>query len=335
MIKKFTELCGVSGYEKKVRDAIIKEIEKYVSSYEVDAMGNLIAYKNAKSINGNTKTVILAAHMDEVGLIVTGITKEGMLKFDTVGGIESFVLVSKKVKIGDINGVIGMKPVHHSSKEERDKKPDIDDLYIDIGAKDKADAEKYVMPGDYCSFVSEYVEFGNNLVKAKALDDRIGCLNIIEALKEDYDCNLICLFTVQEETGLRGAKAAVYGKKADYALVLECTTAGDVSKVKPHMKVTEIGGGAAVSIMDSASIADRELFNMIKNSAEKHNIRYQLKRAATGGNDAGIIHLLNSGIKTCTISVPSRYIHSPSSIISLDDFESAKMLVKMFLKDLT
>ncbi len=334
MLKRFTEIDGVSGCEKCIRDEIFGGIKNYADKIETDSMGNLIAYKNAKNSSQNSKSVILSAHMDEVGLIVTGITESGMLKFDTVGGIDTSVLLSKQVRCGELNGVIGLKPFHHCGGDEREACPDIDELYIDIGAKNRSDAMKYVMVGDYFSFNSSYRKYSENIIKAKALDDRIGCAVMVEILKENYNCNLICMFDVQEETGTRGAKAAVYGKKADCAIVLECTTAGDITNAKPHMTVTEIGKGPAISVMDSSSIADKELSQMIKDSAERNGIKYQLKRAATGGNDAGIIHISNGGIRTCSISVPSRYIHSPSSLISAEDFENMKRLLKAFLNEL-
>ena len=329
MLKNYTEIFGVSGCEDAVRNRILTDIKPYITSYEIDSMGNLVTYKNAGK---DKKTIILSAHMDEVGLIVTGITKEGMLKFDTVGGIDESVLVSKKVCSGNIHGVIGVKPFHHCSKTEKNEVSSLDDLFIDIGAKSKEDAKEYVSPGDYFSFVSDYVEFGDGFIKAKALDDRLGCYAIVEALKEDYDVNLICLFNVQEETGLRGAKASVYGKSADYAIVVECTTANDLTGVKPNMMVTTLDGGAAISVMDSASIGDTELLNMLINIAEKNGIKYQKKRAATGGNDAGAIHIGMGGIKTCSVSVPSRYIHSPSSVIKKSDYVCVKNLVIAFLK---
>lgn len=333
MIKKFTELDGVSSWEDNVREKILEEIKGYITSYRVDAMGNLIAYKEAKE-KENALNIILSAHMDEVGLIITKITDEGMLKFDTLGGIEPGVLVSKKVRSDSLNGVIGIMPIHLSSKEEREKIPKIDNLFIDIGAVSKEDALKYVMPGDVFAFDSECIFFGNNMVKAKALDDRLGCLALIDALKDEYDCNLICLFNVQEETGLRGAKAAAFGLDADFAIVAESTTAGDVSKVPAHMMVTSLSQGAAISVMDSASIADKDLVEMLSFTAEENGITFQYKKAATGGNDAGAIHTANGGIRTVSISVPSRYIHSPSSVVSTDDFERVKTLIKAFLHSL-
>lgn len=334
MLKKLTCIDGVSGQESLVRDAIIEEIKGFCTSYETDSMGNLIVYKNAKNNNENTKTIILSAHMDEVGLIVTGITKGGMLKIDTLGGIDTAVLLSKRVRCKGVYGVVGLKPFHHLSEDEKKEKPSLDDLYIDIGAKSKEDAKKYIKVGDGFTFDSDFEEFGNGLIKAKALDDRVGCILIIDALKEEYNVNIICLFNVQEELGLRGAKASVYGKSADYALVLEGTTAGDTTGAKPQMTVTYLKEGPSISIMDSASIADREFFLMLKNTAEKNGIKYQFKKAATGGNDAGAIHIANGGIKTCSVSVPVRYLHSPQGVISRDDFEGAKKLVKAFLSEL-
>lgn len=334
MLKRFTELDGVSSCEKQIRDVILEEVKDYISSYRIDPMGNLIVYKNAPANVKNPLTVVLSAHMDEVGFIVTEITAEGMLKFDTVGGIEPVILPSKRVRCGNLKGVIGITPVHLSSKEEKERVMQIDELLIDIGALSKEDALKYVMPGDIFAFDSEYEEFGEGFAKAKAFDDRLGCIVLAEALKEEYNCNLICLFDVQEETGLRGAKAAAYGIEADYAIVVEATTAGDVTGAKPHMTVTTAGGGAALSVMDSASVADKELLELLKESAEESGIKFQYKRAATGGNDAGAIHTANGGIKTATVSVPSRYIHSPIGVISLEDFECVKALIKAFLHSL-
>ena len=334
MLKRLTELDGVSGYEKNVREAIIEQIKDYADSYKTDAMGNLIVLKKAKNGGDNVLNVILSAHMDEVGFIVTEITGDGMLKFDTVGGIDPSVLASKRVRKGALKGVIGLKPVHLISGGEKEKALSYDELFIDIGALSKEDAEKYVMPGDYFAFDSSYKPMGKNFVKAKALDDRLGCAVIIELLKEEYNCNLICLFSVQEETGLRGAKTASFGIDADYAVVIEGTTAGDVTGAAPHMAVTRAGGGAALSIMDSSSIADKELLQMLEDTAAENNIKIQYKSAATGGNDAGAIHTANGGIRTCSVSVPARYIHSASSVICLDDFESVKALAKAFLKSL-
>lgn len=330
LLKRLTEAFGVSGCEAQVRDIITEEIKDCGGNFNVDSMGNLIAFKKAKK--ENAKTILLSAHMDEVGFIVTDITEDGYLKFATVGGVDPRILISKRVKVNDRCGVIGLKPVHLTTKEERKKTPKEKDLFVDIGAKCKADAENVVLKGDYFGFDSDYTEFGN-MIKAKALDDRIGCLIMIEMLKKDWGANLVCTFTVQEEVGLRGAKIAAKGICPDFALVIEGTTCNDLTSVPKNLSVTKCGGGAAISILDSASKADKEASGMLINAAEKRNIPWQYKASNAGGNDAGAISLLDGGIKTASISVPCRYIHSPVCVMHKADFDSCKKIVEGFLED--
>lgn len=333
MLKKLTEAFGVSGYEKPVRELIENEIKDYCDTLRTDSMGNLIAFRKAKGNAEKAKTVLLSAHMDEVGFIVTGISPDGYLYFDTVGGIDTKILVSQKVRVNGHTGVISLKAVHLADKEEREKPVKQEQLYIDIGAKDREDALRYVMPGDYCCFDSDYVEFGD-AVKAKALDDRVGCAVIIEMLKKNLNVNLYCTFTVQEEVGLRGAAAAVYGLQPDYALVIEATTCNDMTGVPQNCRVTKSGSGAAISVLDSASCANRELCRLLIHAAEKNGIPYQLKASTAGGNDAGAIYISNGGIKTASLSVPCRYIHSPVCVMNKNDFQSAAAITAAFLEEL-
>jgi endoglucanase len=334
LLKKLTEAIGVSGNEKAVRDIIIKEIGNDCENIAIDRMGNLIALK--KGTEGNGKKVMLAAHMDEVGLIVTGITDTGFIKFKPVGGIDARILVSKKVVIGDnrIPGVIGLKAIHLQEPGERKQAVKVKNLYIDIGAKNKEDAEKKVNLGDYIGFDSSCVEFGNNLVKAKALDDRVGCAILIEMLKERYTFDLYACFTVQEEVGLRGAGVAAYTVSPDLALVVEGTTCSDVPGAEEHEHATTLGHGPAVSIMDRASYSDKGLSQLLYNLGKDNNIKVQYKRTTFGGNDAGKIHLTREGIPTAAISVPCRYIHSPVSVMNLDDYEGCKKIVRLFLHEI-
>jgi endoglucanase len=334
LLKKLTEAIGVSGNEKAVRDIIIKEIGNDCENIAIDRMGNLIALK--KGTEGNGKKVMLAAHMDEVGLIVTGITDTGFIKFKPVGGIDARILVSKKVVIGDnrIPGVIGLKAIHLQEPGERKQAVKVKNLYIDIGAKNKEDAEKKVNLGDYIGFDSSCVEFGNNLVKAKALDDRVGCAILIEMLKERYPFDLYACFTVQEEVGLRGAGVAAYTVSPDLALVVEGTTCSDVPGAEEHEHATTLGHGPAVSIMDRASYSDKGLSQLLYNLGKDNNIKVQYKRTTFGGNDAGKIHLTREGIPTAAISVPCRYIHSPVSVMNLDDYEGCKKIVRLFLHEI-
>ncbi|MBZ4645768.1 MAG: family metallopeptidase [Clostridia bacterium] len=334
LLKKLTEAIGVSGNEKAVRDIIIKEIGNDCENIAIDRMGNLIALK--KGTEGNGKKVMLAAHMDEVGLIVTGITDTGFIKFKPVGGIDARILVSKKVVIGDnrIPGVIGLKAIHLQEPGERKQAVKVKNLYIDIGAKNKEDAEKKVNLGDYIGFDSSCVEFGNNLVKAKALDDRVGCAILIEMLKERYTFDLYACFTVQEEVGLRGAGVAAYTVSPDLALVVEGTTCSDVPGAEEHEHATTLGHGPAVSIMDRASYSNKGLSQLLYNLGKDNNIKVQYKRTTFGGNDAGKIHLTREGIPTAAISVPCRYIHSPVSVMNLDDYEGCKKIVRLFLHEI-
>ncbi len=331
LLKKLTEICGVSGCETPVRQFIENEIKDHCTSIRTDSMGNLIAFK--ESASGGGKTVLLSAHMDEVGFIVTAITPDGYLKLDTVGGFDERILASQRVKCGDIYGVISYKAVHLTDKDERKKKPSVEDFYIDIGAKDKETAEKYIMPGDCFAFDSDYTEFGD-YIKAKALDDRVGCAIMIEMLKKTWNVNLYCTFTVQEEVGLRGATAAVYGINPDYALVIEGTTCNDLPNVGENLRVTKSGNGAAISVLDSASRANSEVVALLKGAAEKNGIPWQFKASTSGGNDAGAICIANGGIRVASLSVPCRYIHSPVCVMHKEDFMSCKQITAAFLKEI-
>ncbi len=331
MLKKLTEAFGVSGAEDAVRDIIYSEIRGFCDAVDIDGMGNLRAYKKAKCQNNDTKKVLLSAHMDEVGLIITDITDDGYLKFSSVGGIDPKVLVSQRVSINNIEGVISLKAVHLTTKEEREKPVSESSLYIDIGAKDKKSAEMYVEKGDYAVFDSDYKEFGN-YIKAKALDDRIGCMIMIDILKKDWNTDLYCNFTVQEEVGLRGARTATRGINPDYAIVIEGTTCNDLPGVPKHLRVTKSGDGPAISILDSASKASAEVVKLLETAAKEGCVPYQYKASTAGGNDAGIISVTDGGIKTASVSVPCRYIHSPVSVMHKEDFENAKALVCAFLE---
>lgn len=247
LLKRLTESRGVSGDEGEVRALIREEVVSLADQVYVDRIGNLIAVKKGRKLD---KKVMLSAHMDEVGLIITGIGENGMLRFHTIGGMDERILVSKRVLIGPdkIPGVIGAKAIHLQEPDERTKALKQSQLYIDIGMSSKEGAEKVVKLGDYVVFDSSYVEFGEGLVKAKALDDRVGCAIAVEMLRERYDFTLVAAFTVQEEVGLRGAEVAAYHIEPDLALVLEGTTCSDVADVEEHLQATRIGRGPALSI---------------------------------------------------------------------------------------
>jgi len=335
MLKELCEAFGVSGCEFEVREVIENVAKPYADDIFTDNIGNLIVFKRAISPS-NGKTIMLAAHMDEVGLIITQITDDGFLRFNTVGGIDATILPSKRVKINNISGIIGVKPIHLTPVPEREKPLKISDLYIDIGAKSYDDAKKHVTIGDYVGFESDFVEFGEQ-IKAKALDDRAGCAILLKTLKTNWNFDLFCVFTVQEETGLRGASVAsnvVKSRVKDidniYALVVEATTCNDLPNVPEHSRVTKLGDGPAISILDSASFANRKLVEILKKVAIENEIPFQFKASTKGGNDAGAITIRQ--IPVASVSVPCRYIHSPVCVMNKHDFEHTQNLVSQFLR---
>ncbi len=325
-LRELTELSGVSGCEYEVRNYIKSKLDEIGCDYYIDKIGNLIAHNKGKK----TKTIMIAAHMDEVGLIVNSIDSDGFIKFSAVGGIDPRVLNSKIVEVGEkkVPGVIGSKAVHLMTAEERGKSIPIDKLYIDIGSATKSDTEKLVNIGDYISFKSYYVEFGDNLIKAKALDDRAGCSAILELLSMRLDADFYGVFTVMEEVGLRGAETAAYQLEPDLGIVLEGTVCADMPEVEDYDKSTLIGKGAALSIMDGTTIYDIDLVRSVAKIAKDNNIMYQYRRSASGGNDAGVIHKSKKGAKVVAISVPCRYIHSAVNVASKSDYENVVKLAK-------
>ena len=333
MIKTLKELCllnGISGDESCVREYIIEKIRDKCD-YSVDNLGNITAFRKGKKTP--EKKLMIAAHMDEVGLIVTSVRSDGTLTFETVGGIDSAVIIGKRVKIGKngLSGVVGSKAIHKLSAEEREKAPKISDLYIDFGAADKAEAEKYVSAGECVYFDSEFMEFGNNRIKSKAIDDRAGCAIMLRMIEEGVEYDTYFTFVVQEEIGLRGSTCAAFTVAPDYAVVLESTTAADIPSASGEKRVCELGKGPVVSYMDRHTMYDRELFELAFSAAEENGIPCQTKTMVAGGNDAGAIHVSRGGVKTAAVSLPCRYLHSPSCVINKADFENAYVLTKLIL----
>jgi endoglucanase len=330
VLKELSEAFGVSGCEEEVRKLIIEAIQGYVDDYSVDTIGNLIALK--KGPPRPSLKVMVAAHMDEVGLMVTHIEKDGTLRFRPVGGIDSRILLSKVVLIGEgkVPGVIGTKPIHLLKDEERRKVVKVDQMAIDIGASSKEEAEEAVKVGDYAAFATDFVQLGDT-VKGKAFDDRVGCAVLIELLKERYPFDLYAVFTVQEEVGLRGARVAAYAIEPDLAFVLEGTICDDMPKKKDVSPTTEVGKGPAITIVDRTFFADRRLIKLLIETAEEEGIPYQFKQPVVGGTDAGAIHLTKEGVPSATVAVPCRYLHSPTCLLSLADFENTVRLMKAAL----
>ena len=333
LLSDLTNLAGVSGNENAVRSYIYEHIKDLCDEIEFDSIGNMTAIMRGTGSSGNK--VMLAAHMDEIGMILSRISDDGFIKFKTVGGIDPRVMVSKRVKIGknEVPGIIGYKAVHLQDKSERETTAKTKSLYIDIGAKNKKDAQKRVNIGDYIVFDSDYVEFGDSLIKARALDDRAGCLVLAGLAGKRFDFDLYLCFTVQEEVGCRGAKILTKRIKPDIALVLESTTCSDVHGSQPEDYSTVLGNGVALSIIDRSTYYNKDLTEFIYKLAQDNGVPVQYKKTAMGGNDASEIHLAAGGVKTAALSLPARYIHSPSSVISKKDFDAMKTLVNLFLQE--
>lgn len=335
MIETLKTLCalpGVSSREDEVRDYIRRRVEPHADSIRVDALGNLIVFKRGARPTGNK--LMLCAHMDEVGLMVKSVTDEGYLKFGCVGGIDRRILLGKRVSVGEkgVPGIIGLKAIHLTTAEERKKVPKLTDLYIDIGAKDKAEALAQVELGDVCTFVSDAVEFGDGMLKAKAIDDRVGCAVMVKLLEEELPMDCAFVFTAMEEVGTRGAFGAAFSVTPEIALVLEGTTAADIPALEPERQVCWPGKGPVLSWMDGGTIYDRELFELLRALAEENGLPWQMKHYLAGGTDGRAVQRTKAGVRVAGISAAVRYLHAPSSVCSLDDTEQMLALARLFIR---
>lgn len=320
ILEKLTQINGVSGNEEAVRHFIADEIRKYCDDVYTDAMGNLIAHKQ-----GTGKKLMFAAHIDEIGIMVTNIDDNGFLRFTSIGGLNVPNLSNLRVSFSNgVKGVIG------TDEEAFKKKQSIDNLYIDIGSKTKKDSEKLISIGSTAAFDGSFYKNGNIIV-SKALDDRAGCAALIGAASmADTDNDLYFVFTAQEEVGLRGAKAAAFEINPDVAVAIDVTDTGDTPNA-PVMAVN-LGDGCAVKIMDRSVICSADVRNAMIETAKKNKIPYQLEIMTDGGTDAGAINLTRSGIRTGGISIPTRYIHSPSEMIHTQDLENCVKLINELIK---
>ena len=322
------ELCllpGPSGDEGLVRERILQLLQGYADC-TVDALGNILARK--RGAQRAACKLMVDAHLDEVGLIVTGVTQQGYLRFDTLGGIDPKVLLGRRVTLHGVAGVIGCTPVHLLSGEQRDAVPDVGDMVIDIGAAGKKEALESIALGDTAVFDSPFVRFGDGMLKAKAIDDRAGCAMLIQLLREDAPYDFTATFTVQEETGLVGARTAAYGVNPDAAIVLESTTAADIAGVPHENRVCYVGKGPVLSVMDRHTIYDRDLVRLAQGIARQSELPCQIKQAVAGGNNAGAIHSSRAGVRTLAVSLPCRYLHSAACVIAECDLQYTFNLTK-------
>jgi tetrahedral aminopeptidase len=339
-LKALSEAVGVSGKEDQVRELILKAIQGHAENIRIDPMGSVTALKRGTGAEPRLR-VLVAAHMDEVGFMVTGVDGEGLIRFTSIGGIDDRILPGLRVRIGEeaIPGIILWTPIHLNNDQSVVK---MSSLRIDIGAKDKDEVNGKVKRGDRIAFESRYMEVGEKLLRGKSFDDRVGCSLLMDLLRGgDYPVDLVAAFTVQEEIGLRGALVVGQSLNPDVALILEGTTAHDVPN--PHAEADDrdeinptcvLGAGPALTVMDRSMITNPRLLQFLRDTADQNGIPYQLKTQLGGGTDAGSIHQTNSGVPSGVISVPCRYIHSPTAYLHRDDYANTLRLAQAVLNAL-
>ncbi|HNV34819.1 MAG TPA: M42 family metallopeptidase [Bacillota bacterium] len=325
LLRKLAEAFGPSGAEKEIRDIISSEVAKYCDDFRVDSLGNLICVKRPSKPTSKTKKVMISAHMDEIGFAAMHIDEKGFIRFSNIGGHRPHTLVGQKVVFE--NGTIG-----YFGLEKLDNPAELNfsKMYIDIGAKNKEEALKKVKVGDICGYVSYFYDNGDRVI-SKSLDDRACCAILIEAMKKvkNPKNELYCVFSAQEELGLRGARVAAYGIDPEIGLSLDVTGAGDTPN-GPPMNM-ELGKGAAIKAKDSGAVAHPGIKDLLISLAEKNEIPYQMEVLDGGSTDAAAIQLTRMGVPSGTISVPTRNLHTPSEMIDMSDYEAAIKLTVEFM----
>jgi len=337
LLERLSNAHGLSGYEGSVRQIIENEVRPYVDEIKTDKMGNLIATKL-----GDKPVVMLAAHMDEIGLMVKYVDDKGFVHFTKSGGWFDQTLLNQRMILhteqGAVYGVIGSKPPHAMKEEDKKKPVQAEDMFIDVGATSKEDAEKLgVKTGTPITSDTEFKSLGNDRVTGKAFDNRAGCVMLIEALREmkDVRATVHAVFTVQEEVGLKGAKTSAFGLNPDVALATDVTITGDHPGIEKKQSAIEMGKGPSITVSDAEGrgiIVPEPVLKWLKEAAESNKIPYQLEVGTGGTTDASAIHLSREGIPSGVISPPSRYIHTPVSVLSMTDLENAAKLVARALE---
>jgi endoglucanase len=335
-LEKLSNTCGVAGKEEEVRDLMKKMLKPYMDEVKEDKLGNVIGIKRGEE---NAPKVMLAAHMDEIGLLVKTISKEGFLQFTKMGGIDDRILLAQKVIVytekGPLHGIIGSKPPHIQKEEERKKIITYDELFIDIGAENQEEAKKMgVKIGDPVGFDIKFAKIEKDIVIGKAFDDRVGCAVMVEAMKQLKKTNsaVYAVGTVQEEVGLRGATTAAFGIYPDIGIALDVTVAGDVPGVKEVEAPVKMRKGPSLTVADYGLITHPKILRLLIDVAEENKIPYQLEIGLLGSTDAARISLTREGVPSGVISIPTRYIHSPASLLSIKDAENAVKLTVAAVK---
>ena len=338
LLKKLCETPGISGYEERIQKVIKGELEKVTDEIKIDRLGNVIGVKLSDMIT--PKKVMIAAHMDEIGLVIKYIDDDGFLRFFPLGGFDLKTLFAQKVMIHgkrDIKGVIGSKPVHLLSGSEGDNSPKLQDLFIDTGLKRDA-ISKIVSIGDPVTLVGCFEELDDKIIVAKALDDRVGVYVMIEVLKRIKDCyaDIYAVATVQEEIGEhRGATVSSFPIEPDIGIALDIVSASDLPNIEKEEKSVALGKGTVITLIDSLyTISNREIVDSLKKIAEDNKIKYQVDVKMKGGTDAGVIQRSKVGVPVCMISIPVRYTHTIIEMCHKDDIENTIKLITKYLEEI-
>lgn len=340
ILEPLCNASGVTGREEEVTDLMKKFLKPYADEVKEDRLGNVIGIKQGKE---KAPKVMIAGHMDEIGLLVKTISKDGFLQFMKLGGIDDRVLLAQKVLVytdkGMLHGIIGSKPPHIQKEEERKKVQTADELFIDVGASSLEEAKKMgVRIGDAVGFDVKYAKINKNIVIGKAFDDRIGCAMVVEVLRrlgKSSECTVYGVGTVQEEVGLRGATTASFGIYPDVGIAFDVTVAGDVPGVREVESSVKMGKGPSLSVADMGLITHPRVLKMLVNAAEANKIHYQLEAGLPGSTDAARIALTREGVPSGVVSIPTRYIHSPTSMMNLDDVEASIKLAVAAIRNVS
>ncbi|MEE9322949.1 MAG: M42 family metallopeptidase [Candidatus Aenigmarchaeota archaeon] len=334
LLKKLIDSPSISGYEKNIRDLMSKEIRPYVDEVKVDKIGNLICKKGS----GSPK-IMLVSHMDEVGLMVKYVDEKGFIRFEPVGGWDSKILPAQKFKIhgskGPVVGVIGSKPIHLQEREEEKKPVKISEMFMDMGAKNRKEAERMgVSVGDFITNHGELNKLGGSKVTGYGFDDRVGCLELIEVMKnlKNFKGTVYAVGTVKEEIGLVGIRGPTFGINPDIVIALDTTVSGDTPELKPYEATARMGEGPALVIKDAISIVQSEIKKWVQDIAKKNKIKLQFDVLSHGATDASVTPMIREGIPSIAILTPTRYVHTPVEIVDMNDVKNSVKLVAELVK---
>jgi tetrahedral aminopeptidase len=337
LLKKICEIAGAPGFESRIRNLVIEEVSPLVDQLEVDNMGSVVTVKKGNN-NPGAKKVMVAAHMDEIGFIVTHVDENGFLRFHTLGGFDPKTLTAQRVIVHgkkDLVGVMGSKPIHVMTQEEKNKNPKITDYFIDLGMG-ADEVKELVSVGNPITRERELIEMGS-CVNCKSIDNRVSVFILIETLRQlqDVPYDVYGVFTVQEEVGLRGANVAAHHINPDFGIALDTTIAFDLPGAQPHEKITSLGKGAAIKVMDASAIADYRMTDFLKTTADQQQIPWQPEILTAGGTDtAGVQRMGKQGAIAGAISIPTRHLHQVIEMAHKQDIASCIQLLSAALQNI-